>query len=82
MAWGVDTAKHVTAATAVPVAFLTDLYGEFGRVTWIALYSDFATLDKAQATLAGDAAYAKRLEKAAELFTARSGESVLVTRVA
>jgi hypothetical protein len=82
LAWGVETSKHVTAVTGVPVAFCADLYGTFGQVTWIALYPDMAILDKAQDVLAGDADYAKRLSKAGDLFLPGSGSTRLSTRVA
>jgi hypothetical protein len=82
LAWGVETTKHVTAVTGVPVAFCADLYGTIGQMTWIALYPDMAILDKAQEVLAGDADYAKRLSKAGDLFVPGSGSTRLSTRVA
>jgi hypothetical protein len=82
MAWGVETSKHVTAVTGIPVAFCSDVYGTFGQVTWIAIYPDLAMLDKAQEVLGSDADYAKRLAKAGDLFEPGSGSTRLSTRIA
>lgn len=82
LAWGGEIAEHVAHVTGVPVAFLQDIYGDFGRVTWIALVGDDAGADAVDTALMGDATYLDRVDKAGQLFVPGSGRQGFLTRIA
>jgi len=80
--WGLATAAHVTAVTGMPVAFLIDMFGTFGQVTWIGIGSDVAAADDANAKLNADAAYMEMLEGTAGMFVPGSGHRSIAVRLA
>lgn len=82
MGWGAEMAEIYSSVTGAPAAFLADAYGTFGSLRWVAIFSDAADVDKANAATQADEAYMKRLSEAGELFIPGSGQTGLGMRVA
>jgi hypothetical protein len=72
----------VTKVTGMPVAFLLDMFGTFGQVTWIGIEPDLAAADAANAKLNADSAYMDMLEGTAGMFVPGSGHRSIAVRMA
>jgi hypothetical protein len=80
--WGLSVAAHVTASTGMPIAFLIDMFGTFGQVTWIGIAPDLGAADAANAKLNVDATYMEMLDGTAGLFVPGSGQRSIAVRMA
>ena len=82
LAWGVEIADRYTAVTGTGTAFLTDDYGPFGQMTWIAVHEDAAAADRAGEAVAGDADYLPALDAGGGLFQPGSASRSASIRIA
>jgi hypothetical protein len=82
IAWGVDVSRHVEEVTGIATMFLTNEFGPFGRVTWVAVMPDATAADSSLAAISGDADYLAKLHAAGDLFVEGSGHRTLVRRIA
>jgi hypothetical protein len=80
--WGVEVAQHIEKVSGVPMAFLQSVFGQFGAVTWIAVYPDAAAADAANAAVNGDEGYMKMIGDIGGMFVEGSGSQSMVVRVA
>jgi hypothetical protein len=80
--WGLSVAAHVTAVTAMPIAFLLDMFGTFGQVTWIGIAPDLGAADAANSKLNADSAYMEMLDATGGLFVPGSGQRSVAVRMA
>jgi hypothetical protein len=80
--WAVEVAEQVESTTGMPTMVVSNQYGPFGTVNWIAGGADAAAVDAANAALMGDDGYLKMLAAAGELFLPGSGQQVLIQRLA
>lgn len=80
--WGVEIAQHVTGITGAPVSVLTNVFGQMGQITWIAVQPDLGAAESAGSQMAADASYLGRLAATKDLFVPASGHTAQVTRVA
>lgn len=81
MGWGIDILNHVTSVTGVGGSFVRSLFGDWGRVSWIALYDSLEELDAAEAKQSSDAAYIEKLDRAGDLFVEGSATQILLRRL-
>jgi hypothetical protein len=82
LAWGVEISQYVEGVTGFPTLFLSQDFGDFGRVTWIGVTPDAASADTAGQKINADPGYLGKLAAAGELFAQGSGQRALLTRVA
>jgi hypothetical protein len=82
LAWGVEMADRYTAITGTGSAFLTDDYGPFGQMTWIAVHEDAAAADRAGEAVLGDADYLAALDAGGGLFQPGSATQAVSIRLA
>ncbi len=82
LAWGVDVAQYVEGATGVPIAVLTNVYGQLGEIAWIGVRPDIAGAEAVRTKLGGDADYLGRMVATKDLFVPASGHVSSVTRLA
>lgn len=81
-AWGVEMAELVQEVTSLPTIFMADVYGTFGRVTWMSGAPDLAAADVAAQAINTNPDYLKRLSDVGDLFVPASGDRRFVTRIA
>jgi hypothetical protein len=81
MGWAIDMADYVTGVTGVEIATLTDSYGPFGTITWIAPLDSAQHADTLNEQLAADAEWVKRLNYSEDLFIPGSGHVWLNRRI-
>jgi len=82
MGWSVDMAQHVESLTGNPVTVWSSVYGVMGRMSWIDVFSDVATMEKSTDTINADAGYLERLTATGELFLPGTGHVGRYTRFA
>lgn len=82
ISWGAEVADLATEVTDVGAAFMTDDYGVFGQMAWIAIYPDAAACDAANAALAGSEKYLASLDDAGDLFVPGSARRGSLVRMA
>ena len=80
--WAVEIAQYVTTATDAPVSVLTNVYGQMGEITWIAVQPDLAAAEAVRLKLSGDMDYLGRMAATKELYVPASGHVADVTRIA
>ena len=68
MQWGAEMNQYVSGLTGQPGVFARQVYGEFGRVTWIGGFASFDDLDTANEKIGADPLYVQRLDGAGPLF--------------
>ncbi len=81
LAWSVDIAQHVQSVTGNPVSVWSNLYGQMGRMAFISVVPDMATMDAGQVATNADTGYFDRLAKSAGLWVDASGHVARYTRV-
>jgi hypothetical protein len=81
MGWGVDILNHVTSVTGVGGSFVRGLYGDWARVSWIALFDSLEEIDAYEAKQSSDEAYIKKVDKAGDLFVEASASQILLRRL-
>ena len=79
---GCRVAQYVEGATGVPIAVLTNVYGQMGEIAWIGVRPDIAAAEAVRTKLGGDADYLGRMVATKDLFVPASGHVSLVTRLA
>lgn len=80
--WGIEIAQYVEGVSGMPMLFLMDDYGDFGRVTWVGVANDAQAADAGSAKINADTGYVERLGAAGALFVPGSGSRGLLARVA
>jgi hypothetical protein len=82
LAWSVDMAQYVESVTGNAVSVWSNLYGQMGRMAFISVVPDMATMDAGQAATNADPGYFDRLAKSAGLWVDASGHVARYTRIA
>ena len=82
VAWSVEMAQHVEKVTGTPVAFLTDVYGTMGGVSWISVAENVAASDEGRAKIAADPEYLEMITATKDIFIPGSGKVGRLTRLA
>jgi hypothetical protein len=82
ISWGVEIADLATEVADVGAAFMTDDYGVFGQMAWIAIHPDAAACDAANAALAGSEKYLVSIDGAGDLFVPGSARRGSLVRMA
>lgn len=79
--WAVDVAQHVTNVTGNPVSVWTNVYGQFGQITWIGVVPDLAGLEASRVAINSDADYLAKLAGTKDVFLPGSGHFAQVSRI-
>lgn len=79
--WGVDIHQYATGVTGTSGAFLVDLYGPMGSMTWYGGGPDLASLDESNSKLNADPGYLRRLEDTGNLFIEGTGQQAILQRI-
>jgi len=82
LGWAVEIAQHVEGVIGAPVAVLTELFGQLGGITWIAVQPDIAAADSSRGKLAADSSYLGKLVATKDVFLPGSGQVGQLTRIA
>jgi hypothetical protein len=80
--WGVEIATYVTGVTGAPTSMLTNVFGQMGQITWIAVQPDLEGAEVAGAKLVADASYLGRMVATKDLFVPASGHIAQAIRIA
>jgi hypothetical protein len=80
--WALEAATHVSGVGGLPVAVMSDLFGTFGALTWIAVAPDGAAMDASNAKVGADADYLAMLDRADGFFVPGQASRFLLTRIA
>ena len=81
MAWGAELAAYVGEVTGQTSAFLSDVHGPFGQVTWINGAPDAATADAAADKINADPGFLQRIGGLSDLFVPGSGNRSTLVRI-
>ncbi len=81
IAFGVRAQQFVSAATGLPTAFLSAVYGPFGTVGWLTGADSMADLDRVQEMQATNTEYHQLVAEAGPLFAEGSGLGGLIEKI-
>ena len=80
---GVEIAQRVEKLTGIPTMFLLATTGAYGGVSWITGYESVQEMEKAEATVNGDADFVKLIDKkAGAVFLSPASTQTLHRRIA
>ncbi len=82
MTWGVDMMETIGKLTGLPSMMLQGMFGPWASLGWVLGASSMADLDAANAAIAGDTTYVKKLDEGADFFLPGSGNQILLRRLA
>ena len=81
MAWGAELATYIGEVTGQTSAFLSDIHGPFGQVTWINGAPDAAAADAAADKINVDPGFLQRVGGLSDLFVPGSGNRSTLVRI-
>jgi hypothetical protein len=80
-AWGVDIMQYSAKLSGAASYVCRGVYGEFGKLVWIALFDSLDQVDAADAATSTDPGYLEQLDQAGDLFRPGSVTQRLIQRI-